>query len=108
MSVEREIIYPDRDNSIVRQVFENGKAPDATPDTVTRTGIILTRGDQTIEHYSDDSPSYLGLPDENWRITAKLGTSGIEKGLYRARLILFDANNTNGIVVKPFSVVVSS
>ena len=104
-----EIVYINRDNDFSFDVYKNGtEAIDGT--AITKTALILKSYDESYSLTIDSDSNPTMFSWSNNTVTISVGTHpSLVKGEYVGRLVLYDSNNTNGIVWgDPFVVVVDN
>ena len=104
----REIVYLGKGNIIRRQVLEDGVVPTAANSTITKVELVLADGSARFSFNSTDNAGVVTTPDVDWIVDLDLGAEDIPADDYTANLVLFDADNVDGIVVQSFPLRVTS
>jgi len=104
----REIVYLGNDNTVRRQILEQGIVPVSDPVTITKVVIVLVKGSDRYSLNSTDNPVQVKLPDVDWIVELALGDQSIVEGDYSATLVLFDAINDDGIIIQKFPMRITS
>lgn len=94
------IIYNNRNNALELSLQSDGTA--IVHNTLTRCQLIV--GATTLD--SNTTPALFDLTQAD-RLVLKLGSAGLTAGKHLARLVVFDALNTSGLVWGEFVLTVS-
>lgn len=91
-----EIVHDGRDNTVDLQLTEDGTAIDHS--AITRVVIAFDTALSDLD--SAQTPALFDFTDPA-KLTLKLGSASLPEGRHRATLVIYDPQNTNGIVWEP-------
>lgn len=92
----RETVYNGYDNSIDLILKEDGAAYTGL-SAVTRMKCVDKDGDWTIDSAVDATAFDWATEEETGKVLLKFGLQSIAAGSYIGKLIVYDADHTNGI-----------
>jgi len=106
MATDREIIWLGRDNTIDLVFYAEQSSGTTIVDLSTVTQIDVTFGSGTTVSSSTSPTLFSGVTSPIGEVTFKFGSVDLTSGKYRSEIIVYDPDNSNGIVWDKIPIIV--